>query len=278
MAAISGGGGSTGNGPPTLILNGTGSQTISGTASGALPNIEIAQGSGGSVTLSNSGLIQLAGPSTWTYVSGTVNPGTSTVQFGTGNANLDINTWNAIDAPTMSFNNVILNNQSTSSGGQQVTAMNVAGNLTVNDASDGNVNLDSGYLNLSGNLILESGGLGMDSEGNLNFVGTGSQTITQSSPGTIDEVNGGCNLVVNKPSGSLTLESNVTIGGGNPFEILSGTVNLNGYVLDDSGNVELVPGAVLNCDSGCGSGTHCGQGAGDLLCGHLDNSGGTINP
>ena len=180
------GGGCGGDGCPTIILNGTGSQTITGTTSGSLPNLTIAQGAGGTVTLSNSGTIQESG--VWTYTSGTVIPGTSTVSFGVGNPNID--EGEEIFAPTMDFNNVLLNDAG-SNDMQSIRAMNVLGTLTVNNGASDSINgggcgpPGSNPLNLSGNLVFNSGGFGLFCANDLTFVGTNAQTISITGGGII---------------------------------------------------------------------------------------------
>ncbi len=169
-----------GTGGGTIRLVGT-AQTITGTSTCSIPVIEIA--SGGTVALSGTILAE----GNWTYISGAVSAGTSTVQFSAYNNQ-------TITATGMSFNDVILRKNTWNhliSG-----TMNIAGNLLIDNNTGAGVTVGGGgTISLAGNLTM-NGNWGGNAA--MTFVGTGSQTITFNGgtfiTGTITDSNTGAGI------------------------------------------------------------------------------------
>jgi hypothetical protein len=143
------------------------SQTITGTAGKALSTLEIA--STGTVTLVG----EISIPGNFTYTSGTIVPGSSTVRF-----------WD-IKSRTINANNINLNNvifSPTNCTLTMVGTMNVNGDLTFNDPAPSNITeLVGGVINLSGNLNITSWANKFNGDTYvINIVGdnTRTQTIT----------------------------------------------------------------------------------------------------
>ncbi|MCM2279208.1 MAG: hypothetical protein NDJ89_14120 [Oligoflexia bacterium] len=252
---------STVGGNAVIKLVGTGPQALSSISGCYLPSIEIAS----SGTVSFSGTFEVTG--NWTYTSGTVNAGTSLVQFRTA-------IIATIDAGSMSFYDVTF---------KRTTSISITGTLKIsrNFVMDltAAAGMNGGGIEVGGNvtLINNSGGTTTTT---LSFVGSGAQSYSYAA-GSLPRGN----VTVNKPSGTLTLQGNMTLGGASQaFTISSGTVNLNGYTLSvgsgPAGPMSVTgSSSVLQCAGGCGAGTACGQGLGKLACGSLSvTSGGTVTP
>lgn len=190
----------------TLRIEGSGNQLFSvqnGTrTSGGLPNLNIAK-SGGTLTL--DGTIRTTRD--WTYTSGTVDPGTSTVVFSTASAQIR----NIIGSHTL--NNVIFDTNSATASTFTIgaaTTLTINGNLTIDNSSSGQMNLLTGTLSVKGDTSID----GLDiyttlsgSTTTLLFSGTGNQafSVTNSTRTT-----GGLMPVnINKPSGTLSLSGTI---------------------------------------------------------------------
>ncbi len=176
-----------GGGTGTLLVSGAGAQTLTGastTASGSLPNLVIDKPSG-SLTL--AGTIRTT--RNWTYVTGTLNPGTSSVVFA---ATLAI-------SGSHSLAGVVFNG-----GGSTYTVaagdtLTVAGSLTL---TDGNIN--TGTVAALGDVSQASTFDG--NTGTLLIAGAGAQAFSGASTATVGNLP---NLMVNKPSGTLTLSGTI---------------------------------------------------------------------
>ena len=208
----------------------------------------------------------------WTYASGVVDAGTSTVNF------MNDASPRIVDAGAMHFHDVVANANNGGGGIVITDTMYVDGDLTVNN--DHLTELQGGTVSLVGNLIwLESGG----NQATTAFIFTGGNAQTFSyTAGTLD--NG--DFTVAKTAGTtLTLESDMLLpGGGQSFTITSGIVALNGHTLTIGSapmGTMTVTGAdsVLECDGGCGAGNACDQGLDQLQCAALSvTNGGTVTP
>jgi len=259
------GGGGYGN----IELNGNNnSQTFTGASTGYLPNITIAHTGTGGVSL--AGTIAVDG--SWTYSSGTITPGTSTVQFGIGNAG--DNSGNITGGSGLNFNNVTINNGGTDRDYFQGT-ITIEGNLLIVDGIMDGQGSPTTTVNLYGNLSMigSSSQIGGYFSLNLNFVGTSAQTITNSG-GTFL----GNYYTIDKTSGSVTLDSAMYTTNYTDFTVQSGTLVLNGYQLNVNNDLTIDAGGTIQCNGGCGAGTACGQGTGNMTCYSFANNGGTVTP
>lgn len=247
--------GSFGGGTGTLLIDGTGDQTLTGSASTGicsgvcpgLPNVVISKPSG---NLFLSGTINCG--ANWTYTSmgtGTLVPGTSTVIFyspnGSGNYISGSHTLNNITfvAQVGCWYPIYLSSST-------ITAT-------------GDVNLytgvSSGTLSVQGNVTRNScfdGGGDMQ----LQFTGGRDQVFTNNgSPNTTG------NITINKTGGTVSLGSNADWNAASQsLTITSGTLSMGNYNLSiGSGGLSIGSAGALR-----------GFGTGDLtLAGNVSNSG-----
>ena len=176
-------------GTTNLILNGTGSFTM---ASGSRLDLNINVDTLGTITFN----FTRVGNKAFTYVSGTV-----------------IFTGTFICATSYTFNNVsslLFNLLTLSTGGNATYTLNsdiycnsltIGGNIgTTQTVNNNNIYIYNGYTNGNATLSTTNTGTAI-----LNFIGTGATSINQSVTSTST-----CNLniVINKPSGTLTIGSN----------------------------------------------------------------------
>ena len=176
-----------GGGTGTLLINGPGAQTLTGastTASGNLPLLVINKPSG---TLSLAGTIRTG--NNWTYLAGTLAPGTSTVVFATTLA----------ISGSHSLADVVFNGVSSTYTVAAGTTLTVTGALTLTDG-----NLNTGTVAAQGSISQAS-----TFDGNtatLLVNGPGAQTFSGASTTAVGNLP---NLVINKPSGTLTLAGTI---------------------------------------------------------------------
>ena len=190
-----------GAGTASLRIDGAGAQTFTGaatTAAGNLPPLIIDKPAG---TLSLAGTIRTA--SGWTYLAGTVDPGTSTVVFAGGTvtgshalAAVDFRASTAIAAGTTL----------TVGGGLTLTAGSLTGSGTV--AAQGGLSQSAAY----------GGGTAT-----LRIDGAGAQTFTGAATATTGNLPP---LVIDKPSGTLSLIG--TIRSANGWTYTAGTLDPTG--------------------------------------------------
>jgi len=255
-----------GGGTGTILFNGTGSQTITSTGviyQGIFPAVTINKPSG---TLTFPSLITIR--SNWTYIAGTLDVTTnnSTVVF--------TNTLTITGSHTL--NNIIMdapgNYTMTLASG---TTLTVAGNMSL--TGNNNLAINTGTINLQGNLNLSNIGTGGGGSGIIAFTGTSGQSIS----GTLTAYQSSLPaIVINKPSGTLTFPSLLTVRGnwtymagsydmstnntniifGNTLTI-SGNHTLNNVTFDGSGSYTYnLTGTTLSV-----SGNMSMSGAGNLI-------------
>ena len=255
----------------TLLLNGSSNQTVTSVVAGGIPrNIEV-NSTGGTVTFSGT----ISYLKSWTHTAGTASLAGTTINFG-GNA-MAYGVAITINAGATVFNNVGLLAQNVNTE-TIVGTINVGGTLTVDQRTDVyTTTINTGTIAVQGDLVFLSGGGGNAA---ITFNGSGAQAFSYTT-GTLPTGT----FTVNKSSGTLTLNNNMTLAGASQaFTISQGTLALNGQTLQvgsaNSGTMTVTGGSsVLQCGGGCGAGTACGQGTGKLLCNTLSvNSGGTVSP
>ena len=154
----------------TGLINiiGTGNQNFSGSSAaglGALPKVTINKTSG-TLNLSNFPSVS----NTFTYTTGTVNAGTSTVSFTNGSTNpYTIN-------GSLTLNNIeflALANQTITLGSATVLTTN--GDLTM--AGTGRIIFNTGTLNINGNIFLNNTAAAGGGTAIINIVGAGNQSM-----------------------------------------------------------------------------------------------------
>ncbi|MFH1022275.1 MAG: LamG-like jellyroll fold domain-containing protein [Planctomycetota bacterium] len=209
----------------TIVINGTGDQTITGTGTiltGRLPtNITIDKPSG---TLYMAGYITLGGwpAGVWWYKQGTIDPGDSTVIFCG---------WHSQQIQQIkgshTLKNVLFSNTGTSSVTIDAgTTLTLTGTLTIDDT------LLAGPAALNGGTIEARGAvdIGVNADGGstaITFGGSADQVYTDYGG---DEPDG--TFTINKPSGKVTLASAMDVtGSGQDLTITSGTLDMAGYAL-----------------------------------------------
>jgi hypothetical protein len=232
--------GFTGGGTATLLIDGAADQTFTGfhtSTTGALPNVTIAKSAG---TLTLAGTLRTG--RNWTYTSGLLDPGTSTVVF-TGSSG-------GVITGSHTLNNVeIRGGTVTIAAGTTLTA---AGNLNLFSGS-----LSTGTLAAQGNIDAQIGFTG-GGTGTLLINGAGAQTFTgfhTTAAGSLPNVD------INKPGGTLTIAGTLrtarnwtyTAGLVDPSTstlVFNGTLTISGsHTLNNvelrSGNVTVTPGDTL---------------------------------
>ncbi len=188
---------SGGGGTATVTLNGTGSQALTGGtlgATGRLPNMVINKSSG---TLSLSNTISVLG--NWTYTAGTVSAGTSRIHFAgtktiTGSHTLYSVRFGAAGVYTIA-------------GG---TTLTTTGTIEYVNNVLGNITINTGTIHAQGNIDLKNPVTGGGGSASIVINGTGSQTVTGNATAGNSALP---NVTINKSSGTLTLDSTITVAG-----------------------------------------------------------------
>ena len=188
----------TGGGSGTILINGAGAQTITTTGvidQGRFPAVTINKPSG---TLVLPTLMTVVG--NWTYTAGTIDATTnnSTVVFE--------NTLNITGTHTL--NNITFDGSNNFTFATAVgTTLTVSG--TINMIGTGNITLNTGNINLNGNLVLANTGAGGGTTV-ITFVSAVNQSITSSLL-----INQNClpSVTINKPGGTLLFPSLLTVKG-----------------------------------------------------------------
>jgi len=184
----------------TLIdIDGTGAQSITGSTvagAGALPQVTIDK-TAGTLSLAN----YPASSNNFTYTAGTVSPGTSTWCFTDGSTNpytikgsLTLNnlTFIAITNATFTI--------------PATTTLTTTGDLTI--AGTNSITLNTGKINVHGNLYLTNAATGGGGSALITINGTGTQAID----GTAISIGQDLLpfLTINKTGGTLTLKGNIS--------------------------------------------------------------------
>ncbi len=158
-------GGGCGAGTALVKIMGSGNQTVTGVSTAYFSSFEVAS-TGGVVTY--SGTLQFYG--NYTHTSGTVNSGTSAVNFF-----CPYSTNKTVIPGSTTFNDVTFSgsgaNISLSSG-----TMNVAGTLTLTSQVGNGINLNSGSVLAAGNINVTGSGNGGSAL--IRLVGAANQTLT----------------------------------------------------------------------------------------------------
>lgn len=186
-------------GSALIDIDGTGPQAVSGSTvagAGALPEVTIDK-TAGTLSLAN----YPASSNNFTYTAGTVSPGTSTWCFTDGTTNpytikgsLTLNniTFLAINSATFTI--------------PAATTLTTTGDLTI--AGTSSITLNTGNINVHGNLYLTNAATGGGGSALITINGTGSQAID----GTAISI--GQDLLplvtINKTVGTLTLKGNIS--------------------------------------------------------------------
>lgn len=189
----------SGGGSGTILINGSGTQTISSTGiidQGRFPAVTISKTGG---TLVFPSLITVRG--SWTYTSGTLDVLTnnSTVVFEntlTITGNHTLNNVNFFGSNNFTY---------TIAAG---TTLAVSGTMSMTGAS--NIILNTGNINLNGNLVLTNTSTGGGGSATVSFVSGVDQTISSALL-----INQSClpSIVMNKTGGTLFFPSLITVKG-----------------------------------------------------------------
>jgi hypothetical protein len=236
------GGGPT---PATILINGTSTQSIGGSITpsvGAFPSITINKTSG---TLNFLNTVSISG--NWNYQAGTLNFGTSQVDFmGSLGSDPTADGFSISIKGSASFNDLMFDE----AGGRAVvsvidggTTLTVNGTLTIagSGGSYSTVALQGGTIEAKGNIISTNTSPGTGGGNNnpttLLIDGTGSQTITGQSTLT---VGGLPSLQINKPSGTLHFVNGVTVVGNWIYQ--SGALDFGTSTIDIASTYYADPG------------------------------------
>ena len=179
-----------GGGSGTLLINGTGAQSLTDAATTAAGNIPLLNINKASGTLTLVGTIRTT--NSWTYTAGTLDPGTSLVVFA---ASLTI-------TGSHSLTDVTFNGAGVTYTVAAGTTLTVAGSLTL---TDGNIN--TGTVAAQGPISQASTFDG--NTGTLLINGAGAQMFTGASTTAAGNLP---SVVINKPSGTLTLVGTIRTG------------------------------------------------------------------
>lgn len=184
-----------GGGGGTFLINGTGTQTITGGVTGLanrLPNVTIVKSSS---TLALANTVAIAG--NWTYTSGVISAGSSTVHFITTKT----------ISGTHTLNDVIFSANAVYTVSNTLT---VTGTLLYGGGTTGSIRVNTGTINAQGNVNLKTQVTGGGGTGTVVINGTGNQTITGTATPGYSALP---NVTINKSSGTLTLDSTITVAG-----------------------------------------------------------------
>ncbi|MBA3648329.1 MAG: hypothetical protein H0W62_07240 [Chitinophagales bacterium] len=205
---------SVGGGTVTIIVNGTGTQTINdnqgSSISGKLPNIQFNK-TGGTVTL--MGRIGMGGSTMWEYIAGTVNEGTSRVMCYYNN------TLKNSSSGTMKFYDLEmfgLGGIHTISGTVQV-----ADTFVTSQSADCIIN--GGTLKILKDIKWNNTSLTSIGNTTFKFTGTNAQAIYGAVSPQLYK------MVVDKNGGQITLQKAVSVS--NNLDLV------NGYIITDTTNV-----------------------------------------
>jgi Secretion system C-terminal sorting domain len=203
-----------GGGSATILVNGAVTQNITSAGvlyEGSFPAVTISKPSG---TLVFPTLITIRG--NWTYTSGTLDVTTnnSTVAFGL--------------SLTIAGNHT-LNNVDFDAAGNYTYTINAGTTLTVNGnmamSNSNNLTLNGGNINLNGDLNLTNTGLAGGGTTVLSFTGPTNQAITGA---LVIDQSRLPSVTINKPGGTLTFNSLITVRGNWTYTAGTMDVTTNG--------------------------------------------------
>lgn len=200
-----------------ITVNGTGDQYWSGGTGGSLTGIKV-QKSSGTFYIQDNQWISGGG---WERVSGNVDATTytSTVGLGGGNQNVTL-------TGDTTFYNIETGSNCATITVASGTTVTIANDLAMGGGCGNNIN-GPGLIEVQGNLS-HAGTHGANGDVSITLSGTNNQTITYT--GTADWPTG--TYTINKPSGSVTLASNIDLSAsGQDLIISSGTLNIAGFNL-----------------------------------------------
>lgn len=179
-----------------LLINGTGSQSITGTGAadqGKFPNLTVNKASG---TVSLYGIITMGGSTTWKYMNGTVSEGTARL--------------------ICSYNNTLHNNSSGTMRFNKLTFYGRGDNHTIIGKV---VVSDTLEASLTGDCIVN--GDTLEAQGNIKWSNTSSSSslsaVLKLTGSTAQIISGSVTvplqtLIIKKTSGDITLSREVSIG------------------------------------------------------------------
>jgi hypothetical protein len=187
-------------GTATININGAGAQAFNGSLTqggGALPQVTINKLSG-TLTLANFPAVS----NNFTYTAGTVSPGASTFCFTHGN----VGAYTVMGS--LGFANIAfpVNTSLLTVTIPAATVLTATGNLTI--AGAGNLVINTGTIDVNGNIILTNTGNGGGGSATINVVGSGAETMD----GTAIAVDQSRLPVINfnNAGGTLTLSGNIS--------------------------------------------------------------------
>jgi hypothetical protein len=186
-------------GSASVNIIGTGTQNFTGATSaglGALPMLTINKPSG-TLHLFNFP----ASSNTFTFTSGTINAGTSTYCFTDGNGG-NYTITGSINLQNIEF----LTNTNRTFTIPSATTLTAQGDFTM--AGTNRITINTGNINIHGNIFLKNTFATGGGTATLHILGTGNQTMD----GTAIAIsqNRLPFVVINKPSGTLTLKGNIS--------------------------------------------------------------------
>ncbi len=202
-----------------IKMSGSSTQKVdasSGSANAQCPSLEIAS-TGGQVNL--IGVMSMTGD--YTYTSGTLVPGTSTLNFFV-NANQNIRPGAA------SLNNVSFTWNSWNGSNLQSQTMTILGNLSLAGVNMSFHTINNGTLDVKGNLTITD-----HTGGSAAITMSGSTNTVINSPGAGDRIPSGT-LTVNKSGGAtVSLAGNAfdITGSGQTLAVTHGAFNMAGFAL-----------------------------------------------
>lgn len=226
-------------GAATIKINGSSNQTLDASLSdstGRLPTLEIAS-TGGTVSFVGSIGIN----KNYTYTSGTVNAGTSTLNFNGSDQN--------IVAGTVSYYNVSMQNNNWQQKDLMTSAMTVTNDLYLSTMAGcgGWCQLSNGTINVGRNVTVANGG----------YVGNAVINMTGSGNGIYSVA-----AATNIPTGSVTINKSVstatvTLASNMPLTALSqaltitsGVLDLSGFTLSVTSTLTIASAGSLLCNGG----------------------------
>jgi hypothetical protein len=203
-------------GTALININGAGNQNFSGSSAaglGALPRVTINKASG-TLNLSNFP----SSSNAFTYIAGTVNAGTSMFSFTNGSAN-----------PYSISGSLALNNIEFLALANQTYTITLATLLTANGdltmAGTGRITLNTGSINVNGNIFLNNTAAAGGGTASINIVGAGNQSMD----GTAIAISQNLLplIIINKAGGTLTLKG--IISASRTWTYTAGTVDAGSF-------------------------------------------------